>query len=159
MGAEAREEIMQKRQYVCEDALDDAGYVLTFKDALVAGNVVKTNLDGEPPVGVNLMSTKNPITGVEAADKRVTILDSGDAWVKLEPNATRAIAIVVGDWVQGSTNGMVEGLESTISGFANIDKTLGIALQEVAADVDTPTAGEEPYKTGYILVKLRPRCA
>jgi len=159
MGAEAREEIQQKRQYITEDALDDAGYVLTFKDALVAGNVSKTDADGEPPVGINLMSTDNPITKVAAADVRVTILDSGDAWVKLEPNATRAIAILVGDWVQGSSNGMVEGLESTISGFANIDKALGIALQEVAAGVDLPTAGEEPYRTGYILVKLRPRCA
>lgn len=159
MGAEAREEIMQKRQYVTEEALDDAGYILTFLHAAVAGNVNKTDTLGDPPVGINLMSTKSPITGVEAADVRVTILDSGDAWVKLEPKASRTIAILVGDWVQGSALGMVDGLETVFSAIGNVDKALGIALQEVAADVDLPTAGEKPYKTGYILIKLRPRGA
>ena len=65
MGAEARQEVQQKRQYVCEDGLDDAGYILTFKDAATVGNVSKVDTAGEPPVGLNLMSTKNPVTGVK----------------------------------------------------------------------------------------------
>lgn len=158
MGSEART-ATQRFQAICEDALDDAGYILTYKDAVTAGNVSKTDTLGEPPIGVNLMNTKNPVTEVATADKNVAILDDGDAWVKLEPNATRTIAILVGDWVQGSAQGMVEGLESTISAAGNIDKVLGTARQQVAAGVDTPTAGETPYKEGYILVKLRPRGA
>lgn len=158
MGSEARTPL-QRFGAICEDGLDDAGYVLTYKDAATAGNVSKTDTIGEPPVGVNLMSTVNPITGDTDSDKKVAILDKGDAWVKLEPNATRTISISVGDWVQGSALGMVDGLESTISAYANIDKCLGIARQEVASGVDTPTAGEEPYKEGYILIRLCPRGA
>jgi hypothetical protein len=145
--------------YVCEDALDDAGYILTFKDAVVVGNVSKTDALGEPPVGVNLMSTKNPVTEVAEASKVVAVLDDGEAWVKLEPAATRTINIVVGDWVQGSAQGMAEGMEAIFSNIAYIDKVIGQSLQTVGETVDLPTAGVKPYKTGYLLVKLRPRGA
>lgn len=145
--------------YVCEDALDDSGYVLTFKDAVVAGNVSKTDALGEPPVGIGLMSTINAVTLVAEASKVVTVLDDGEAWAKLEPAATRTINIVVGDWVQGSALGMIEGLEATFSAAANIDKAVGQALQTVGETVDLPTAGVLPFRTGYILIKLRPRGA
>lgn len=155
MGAEARKKSEQDFQAVCEDALDDAGYILTHTNAAVAGNVKLVDTAGEPPVGVNLMSTKSPITKVAEANKRVTILDDGDAWVKLEPNTSRTGAIAVDSWIQGSGNGMAELL--TMSAFADIEKVLGISRQEVADTVDLPTAGEKPYKTGYLLVKLSPR--
>jgi len=156
MGAEART-AMQRFQAVTEEALDDAGYVLTHKDAVVAGNVNKVDTAGEAPVGVNFMSTKNPVTGVATADVKVAILDEGDAWVKLEPNATRAEDIVVDDYIQGSDNGMAIFLDDLIDNVADIDKVIGISRQEVANGVDLPTAGEKPYKTGYLLVKLCPR--
>lgn len=156
MGAEAR--IQEQRfQAVTEDALDDAGYILTYKDAVVAGNVSKTDAAGEPPVGVNLMSTDNPITKVAAADVRVAILDDGDAWVKLEPNATRDDNIAVGDLIKGSANGMAIFLKAVVDNVSDVCSTLGTSRQEVASGVDLPTAGEEPYKTGYLLVKLHPR--
>lgn len=142
--------------YECETALDDAGYILTRKDA-TAGKVKKVDVIGEPPAGVNMMSTKNAVTEVAEASKVVAVLEDGDAWVKLEPAATRTINIAVGDWVQSSAQAMAEGLEAIFSNIANIDKTIGIALQTVGETVDLPTAGVQPFRTGYLLVKLRPR--
>lgn len=146
-------------EMVCEDALDDEGYVITLTGAAVAGGCQKADGAGDPPVGLNLMSTKNPVTGDAEADKKITIVTEGLAWAKLSPNANRSATISVGEWVQSHSDGMVIELEAVFSNIANIDKALGQAMQEVAATVDLPTAGRGPFRSGYILVWLKPRGA
>ena len=61
-----------------DDALDDSGYVLMLK---TTGNVAKCTA-GVQPIGVNYMSTKNPITESAESGVRVGIVSDGVAEVQ-----------------------------------------------------------------------------
>jgi len=138
--------------YECETALDDAGYVLTFKDA-TSGKVKIVDGAGEPAVGVNRMATLNPVTLVAEANKVVSILHNGVVLAKLTPHGNRAGSIAIGDWVSTHTDGMIDELEATFTNIVNVDKAVGIALQAVGDASDLPTGG----LSGYLLIWLKPR--
>jgi len=89
---------------ICEDALDDDGYVLTYTGRSTEGNCIK-HTTGVRPCGIGLTSTKDPVTAVATANKPVTIVKHGLAYVKLK--ATNA-AIAVGDPIVADDAGLAD---------------------------------------------------
>lgn len=138
---------------VCEDALDDGGYVMTRVGIAVAGTCQKADGIGDAPLGVNEQDTKNRITDVATAGIKINVLNQGFADVKVTPNANRATAIVAGDWVQAHSDGMIKYL-ATEGALAEADmpKALGIAWEGLLATVDPGGVSG-----GKILVELKPR--
>lgn len=108
----------------CEDAIADYGYVVTEKDAAVAGNVKLVDADGEHPFGIAKMRTEDPITGLSVANKSVAIARSGEALVRL---IATNVTIAPGDPL-GTKNG----------GY--VDKLTPAAATEVFAPADVFTA-------------------
>jgi len=92
---------------VCEDALDDYGYIL--EAGATTGNVKKHDGTGKV-LGVNFKSTKNPITLTAEASKSVAIIDEGTVWVKCGTSHT---AIAEGDTVKAVTGGLGDKMTVT----------------------------------------------
>jgi len=102
---------------VCDDALDDEGYVLAWS-ATTPGNVRKCPSNTRP-LGVAYKSTKNPITGTAESGKSVGIVDAGVAMVRYNLASTDS-DIEIGDPVSvknaneaGAVKKHVEGEPTT----------------------------------------------
>lgn len=138
---------------LCEDALDDYGYILTRKDAVVSGNVSKCDTAGEYPIGVNEYDTKNRVTDVATADQYINVLNDGFAMVKVTPFGNRGSNIVIGCWLESHSDGMAKFLsnDGTLSA-ADQPKTIGKAWEAVLA-----TADPGGVEGSHILVELHPQ--
>ena len=123
---------------VCEDALDDYGYLLIIGAS--AGQVKKA--DGSAKVvGVAFKSTVNPITGDAEADKEVAIVRHGQARVKF---GTSHAAIAVGDTICAMAGGL--GQKQTVTSdmtWAERIIRVGTALSALALNT-----------AGYVIVDL-----
>ncbi len=138
---------------ICEDALDDYGYILTRKDASTSGQCSKVDAAGEPPIGVNEYDTKNRITDVATADQKINVLNDGFAMVKVTPFANRGTNIVIGSWLESHSDGMAKyvAAEGALA-EADMPKVIGRAWEAVLA-----TANPGGVSGGKILVELKPQ--
>ncbi|RLF28106.1 MAG: hypothetical protein DRN14_04605 [Thermoplasmata archaeon] len=122
---------------VCDDALDDTGYVLALDTS--TGHVKKAT-SSDVPFGVNIVSTKNPITNEAETDVEVSVVPVRSGYiVKVKKEAS---AISAGDYVAvGSEAGKVAKMtiDTTDAGtlLDSLKKIVGIALEDAAADEDT----------------------
>ncbi len=138
---------------ICEDALDDFGYILTRKDAATSGNCSKVDAQSEPPIGVNEYDTKNRVTDVATADQYLNVLNDGFAMVKVTAHANRGNDIAIGDWLESYSDGMAMYLaaEGALA-EADMPKTIGRAWEAIGSGVNP--GGVEG---GKILVELKPQ--
>ncbi|RLG74824.1 MAG: hypothetical protein DRO14_05280 [Thermoprotei archaeon] len=152
-------EVGEIHHYVCEDALDDDGYVLTTLGAATAGNLKKaTSSNYYKLIGVNFKSTEDPFNpGTYLSNQRIPVIVDGVVRVQITDASNRSTDIAVGDLVAVYDGGKVAHWEDcpihTLLGTvnaANLERMLtsivGQALEAVAADEDPDD--------GKILVKL-----
>jgi len=130
---------------VTEDALDDSGYVLTRAGVTTAGNVKKASATSAP-VGVSYTSTKDPVTEVAQANKKVAIQRRGVAKVKLL--STNA-AIAIGDLIGPASGGFCDKLTVDTTSVSTLWTSLQLILG-IAREAKSASAG------GKIEVELLP---
>lgn len=135
----ARVRLMDELSYaVCEDALDDYGYILELGAS--AGQVKKHDGTGKA-LAVAYKSTKNPITLVAAANKRVALLRHGQVWVKC--GSTHS-AIAFGDAVKAIAGGLGD-LQTVTDDMTYAERCLRVGTALSALGLNT---------AGYVLVDL-----
>jgi len=144
----------ERESRICEEALDDKGYIVSIETGLTTtdGNVKKATSTYYEVYGVVTHDTKNKVTGTAVADKPVAIKKSGRAEVRITPKANRSTAIVIGSLLAvydaGEAAEVTDCAVTTLLGTVNAANVLkakktivGIALEAVAADAD-PTGNK-----------------
>jgi len=130
----------------CTDALDDFGYVLMW-DAANPGQVKKHDGTVSYIVGINMMSTKDPITEEPKAGQVIAIIRHGIVMVKLsDTNA----AIAIGDKVKAIAGGLVDKYvegDTTTAWPATYDP----AVAETITDEIIAVIREEKSVVGFAL--------
>jgi len=124
---------------VCEDALDDYGYILEV--GATAGQV-KKHLGSVKALGIAYKSTKNPITLVAEANKPVAIIRHGQAWVKF--GATHAVVVAFTSTICAQTGGLGQ-VQTVTNAMVWTEKLIRVGTALTALAVDT---------AGYVLVDL-----
>jgi len=122
----------------CDDALDDYGYI--FEMSATAGKLKLHDGTGKA-MGIAYKSTKDPITLVAAAAKKVAVVRHGQAWVKFD--ATHG-AIAVGDSVCAKAGGLGQ-LQTVTDNMTWAERCLRIGTALSALALNT---------AGYALVDL-----
>ena len=152
-------EVGEIHHYVCEDELDDDGYVLTTLNASTSGNLKKATASYYYRlVGVNFKSTEDPFNpGSYLSDVEIPVVVDGVVRVQLTGKANRSTDIKIGDPIAVYDAGKVAHFTdcpiATLLGTVNatnltkmLTSIVGTACEEVAASEDTDD--------GKILVKL-----
>jgi len=137
---------------VCDDSLDDSGYVLTYKGA--TNDVQKADSSNYNRLaGVNYKSTEDPFNpGSYLTNQRIAVVRVGVMRVQLAPAASRSTNITKGDPLAVLDAGKVAHWDDcpidTLLGTVNaanlrtaLTALVGIALEDVAANVD-PSDGK-----------------
>jgi hypothetical protein len=124
---------------VCEDALDDYGYLLEV--GATAGQV-KKSLGAVKVIGVAYKSTKDPITLVAAANQKVAIIRHGQAWVKF--GATHAVVVAFTSSICAMTGGLGQ-VQTVTNAMVHSERLIRIGTALTPLAVNT---------AGYVLVDL-----
>jgi len=124
---------------VCEDALDDYGYILEV--GATAGQV-KKHLGSVKAVGIAYKSTKDPITLVAAANQRVAIIRHGQAWVKFDASHAEVVAFTSTICAESGGTGQVQTVTNAMVWSEKLIR-IGTALTALALNT-----------AGYVLVDL-----